>query len=146
MTTEIRNYSTHSTQSVGSKYTAPKKSIPYVIGGVEIVFPAKAYPSQISMMNSVSKIQLSILKFGLTDLQIFWFSMCEWGIKVTFDWIVLGDSRPKIWEKLPSRKPHRDRKNSGAVVVKFSVAGERITYVYLSVLYLLISSVIAELG
>lgn len=33
-----------------------KSSVEYIIGGVKIHFPCKAYPSQLAMMNSVSDI------------------------------------------------------------------------------------------
>lgn len=33
----------------------------YTIGGVKIRFPCKAYPSQLAMMNAVSRIYISLL-------------------------------------------------------------------------------------
>jgi len=32
----------------------------YTIGGVKIIFPCKAYPSQLAMMNAVSRIYIHI--------------------------------------------------------------------------------------
>lgn len=35
----------------------------YTIGGVKIIFPCKAYPSQLAMMNAVSRIYVNIFQY-----------------------------------------------------------------------------------